>query len=78
MSIEEEAHLAPDLELFVGEAFAKEGIPVHQIEARDYPSETIVVVEVLDRFDEAVVLGNRLDLEIEDGFVVVRRVAGNS
>ena len=67
-----------ELELFVGEVFAKEGIPVHQIEARRYPSEVIVVVEVSDHFDKAVALGNRLDPEIEDGFVVVRRATGNS
>ena len=62
-----------DIQQLVENAFRKERIPFQRVDVRRYPGEAIVVVEVSDCFDEAVALANRLDPDIEDGFITVRR-----
>lgn len=62
-----------DIQQLVEKAFREEHIPFQRVDVRRYPGETILVVEVSDRFDEAVALANRLDPDIEDGFITVRR-----
>jgi len=54
-------------------AFLAAEIPVLSIVERSFPGETIVVVEVGARYEDAVSLAARLDSKIENGFVTIKR-----
>jgi hypothetical protein len=62
-----------ELEKRIEQAFSETGIPVISVETRHFPGESIVIVEVSARYDEAVRLAGELDLDIPNGFVTVRR-----
>src|SRR5207244_7152526 len=69
--------LPVDPERIVRERFEQEGLAFRNIERRDYPDETIVVVHVpFTSLEAAATLGNRIDRELQiagfAGFVVVR------
>jgi hypothetical protein len=57
----------------IEKAFTDAQIPVDSITVRRFPGETIVIVEVSDRFEDAVQLANRLDTQIHNGFITVKR-----
>jgi hypothetical protein len=64
-----------DQEAHIRDAFERESIPVRAVTTREFPSETIFIVEVLAEFERAVQVASRLDSEIEGGFVTVRLAA---
>jgi hypothetical protein len=65
----------PELRTLVTERFGRAGIPIQSLAVRDFPGETIVVVEVSSHFDEAIALASEIDPLIPSGFVSVRRAA---
>ncbi len=66
------AQTSEEIQRLVRTSFKKAGLPIKSIQLREFPGETIVVVEVSERVDEAVSLASTLDPGIVDGFITVR------
>ncbi len=67
-----------DEETLIQNRFSEVGIQIQSIERKDYPGEIIFVVRTTeDDFDRASIIGNSLDLELDqqgcNGFVLVRK-----
>lgn len=67
-----------DQESLIKSKFSESGIIIRSIDRRDYPGETIFVVQVEETdFDSAANLGNRIDKDLDElgikGFVAVRK-----
>jgi Cdc6-like AAA superfamily ATPase len=58
--------------------FQSRGIDVVTVSERKFPGETIVVVEVSNKYQEALEVASELDASIEHGFVTVKRAQANS
>lgn len=56
-------------------AFDNAAVPVTSVEVRQFPGEQIVVVEVAAEYERALRIASELDLQVENGFVTVRRTA---
>jgi hypothetical protein len=59
----------------VERAFASAGLRPVSVQIRSFPGETIAIVEVDADYEKALAIAQKLDSEIENGFVTVRQVA---
>lgn len=62
----------------VEKEFSKAGIDTSSITIRSFPGETIIVVEVYDSYQESLEVAQKIDAQIESGFVTVRKVERKS
>lgn len=58
----------------VERAFASAGLQPVSVQIRSFPGETIAIVEVDADYEKALAIAQKLDSEIEGGFVTVRQV----
>ena len=64
---------ADDLRSLVQHRFIEAGLSPRQVEVRAFPGELIAIVEVAADYERALEVAQRLDAEIDGGFVTVRR-----
>jgi hypothetical protein len=58
--------------------FAAAGIRPVSVQVRSFPGETIAIVEVDSDYERSLAIAQKLDSQIENGFVTVRQVAPKS